>query len=399
MDKWSNSLLGAQIGNDFLYNILFYPEYDVHNVEGQIFGGVVLPLIKLSKFDVYVYGYGYNISTLLLYIQQYGIKVEGIIDQNFEKTKIKRYDGVPIIHVSQIDQISNPSNTFVVIGLGVHYTTGFNLQEIVEKLHGGGITKYCTISGRERGIIDKRFSGEMNDYFQMHYQELKQLFDSMEDEMSKRAMLEYIYGMTHGGYRYRLPMCDGRYKYFSGLTINGDAEPLYIHKKDEVWLNCGANIGDTIFQYFANGFDADTVFAVEADETCFRVLSENLDRLPYTYREKVVPIKCFIDTNTDFEKIFSGKTISLINADIEGNELELLKALKDIIVRDRPVLAICAYHKRSDLIDLPEYLNSIVTEYSFTMRKYAGYTDASCDVCELVLYAIPFERRNNERNG
>ena len=394
MDKWSNSLMNAQVGNDFLHDMLFQPQYDVHYVEGQQFGGVMLPLLKLNKFDVYVYGYGYNISSLLLYIQQYGIEVKGVIDQNSEKAKIKRYDDVPIIHVSQIGQIPNPQNVFVVIG--VHYTAGFNLQEIVKKLYSAGITQYCTISAKEREIIDTRFSGEMNDYFQAHYYELRKSFDSMEDEMSKRAMLEYIWSLTHGGCRYRLPMCEGKNKYFSGMTVNGETEPLYIHKEDEVWLNCGANIGDTVLQYLANGYDADTIFAVEADGICFGKLNENLDRLPCTYRKKVVPVKCFIDANVDFEKIFLGKTISLINADIEGNELDLLKALKKIIVRDRPVLAICAYHKRSDLIDLPEYLSSIVKDYSFVMRKYAGYTAASCESTELVLYAIPFERKIRE---
>lgn len=392
MDMWSNSMMDVQVEDEFLYDMLFRPQYGVHYIEGQLFGGLMLPLLKLNKFDVYVYGYGYNISSLLLYIQQYGIEVKGVIDQNLEKIKIKRYDGVPIIHVSQISQQPNLDNVFAIIG--VHYTAGFNLQEIIEPLHAAGITKYCTISEKEREIIDTQFSGEMNDYFQAHYQELKELYDNLEDEMSKRVMLEYIYSLTHGGYKYRFPMCEGKNKYFSGVTVNGSStENLYVHKKDEVWLNCGANIGDTIFQYLANGFDADTIFAVEANEVCFGKLNENLDRLPSTFQEKIVPVKCFIDANTNFEKIFLGKRISLINADIEGNELELLKALKKIIVRDRPVLAICAYHKRSDLIDLPGYLNSIVKDYLFVLRKYAGWTAARCECTELVLYAIPFERK------
>ena len=115
MDKWSTSLMDAQAGDDFLYDMLFQPQYDVHYVEGQLFGGLMLPLLKLNKFDVYVYGYGYNISSLVLYIQQYGIEVKGIIDQNLEKTKIKRYDGVPIMHASQIGQLSDPDNVFELL--------------------------------------------------------------------------------------------------------------------------------------------------------------------------------------------------------------------------------------------------------------------------------------------
>lgn len=115
MDLWSTSLLDAQIGDNFLYDMLFRPQYGVHYVESQLFGGLMLPLLKLNKFDVYVYGYGYNISSLLLYVQQYGIEVKGVIDQNLGKTTIKRYDGVPIIHVSQVDQFPSPDNILVII--------------------------------------------------------------------------------------------------------------------------------------------------------------------------------------------------------------------------------------------------------------------------------------------
>ena len=392
MDAWLKSLTNAQGGDEnYLYDMLFHPQYGIHYVEGQYFGGLVLPTLKLNKFDVYVYGYGYKISSLLLYIQQYGIEVKGVIDRDPEKAKIKRYDGVPIIHISQINLIPNPENIFVVIG--AHNLAGFTLQEISETLHSAGISKYCEISAFERGIINHHFYGDVNDYFQANYQELKKFYDSLEDEMSRRVMLEYIYSLTHG-YRYRLPMCDGTNKYFMGdTTENGDIEPLYVHKKDEVWLNCGASIGDNVFHYLAHGFDADMIFAVESDETRFKQLCENLDRLPKEYRKKVTAVKCFIDREVDFGKLFGGKEVSLVNADIEGNELELLKALEEVIIRNRPVLAICAYHKNSDLIDLPGYLNSIVKDYSFVLRKYAGYTQGHCESCELVLYAIPYERK------
>ncbi len=38
--------------------------------------------------------------------------------------------------------------------------------------------------------------------------------------------------------------------------------------------------------------------------------------------------------------------ITLINADIEGFEMDMLKELEKIIKRDRPVLAISVYHKK-----------------------------------------------------
>lgn len=34
MDMWSNSLMDAQVGDDFLYDMLFHPSYGMHYVEG-----------------------------------------------------------------------------------------------------------------------------------------------------------------------------------------------------------------------------------------------------------------------------------------------------------------------------------------------------------------------------
>jgi len=42
--------------------------------------------------------------------------------------------------------------------------------------------------------------------------------------------------------------------------------------------------------------------------------------------------------------------ITLINADIEGFEMDMLKELEKIIKRDRPVLAISVYHKKEDVL-------------------------------------------------
>ncbi len=44
--------------------------------------------------------------------------------------------------------------------------------------------------------------------------------------------------------------------------------------------------------------------------------------------------------------------ITLINADIEGFEMDMLKKLEKIIKRDRPVLAISVYHKKEDVLTI-----------------------------------------------
>ena len=156
-------------------------------------------------------------------------------------------------------------------------------------------------------------------------------------------------------------------------------------------MNCGSAVGDTIFWYFANGLKAKKVYAYEGSANTYSALCSNLKYLPSDYRYVVQPINEYISVDTAFEEKITEK-ITLLNADIEGNELSMLKAMEDVIIKDRPVLAICAYHKKEDLLELPLYISSIVEDYRFFLRKYEGTPWCGSNYFELVLYAIPVER-------
>ena len=75
--------------------------------------------------------------------------------------------------------------------------------------------------------------------------------------------------------------------------------------------------------------------------------------------------------------------------DIEGSELRGLYGATDVIKRDYPLLAISAYHKQEDLIELPQYIKSLESDtikYDLYLRHHG--------ICayELVLYAVPVEK-------
>lgn len=81
------------------------------------------------------------------------------------------------------------------------------------------------------------------------------------------------------------------------------------------------------------------------------------------------------------DNMMGDKKVTFIKMDVEGAELESLKGAKKTILRDHPRLAICIYHKPSDIYEIPEYILSLDSRYRFYVRHY------STNEYETVLYA------------
>lgn len=73
--------------------------------------------------------------------------------------------------------------------------------------------------------------------------------------------------------------------------------------------------------------------------------------------------------------------------DIEGMEIKALKGGKDMIKKQKPVLALSAYHKWDDLIVFTDWISNVSEDYHFYLRKYGARLEMSRN--EIVLYAVP----------
>jgi hypothetical protein len=80
--------------------------------------------------------------------------------------------------------------------------------------------------------------------------------------------------------------------------------------------------------------------------------------------------------------------VSFIKMDIEGSELDTLTGARELIQKNAPILAICAYHKQSDLWNIPLFIHDISPDYSFHLRPHL------LEGWDLVYYAIPSNRRS-----
>jgi FkbM family methyltransferase len=71
-----------------------------------------------------------------------------------------------------------------------------------------------------------------------------------------------------------------------------------------------------------------------------------------------------------------------IKLDVEGSEMDAIEGMKGIITDLHPLLAVCVYHRNSDLWKIPLYLHEHYPFYTFGLIPHAAFYD-------LVLYAIP----------
>ncbi|MCX6901177.1 MAG: FkbM family methyltransferase [Verrucomicrobia bacterium] len=73
--------------------------------------------------------------------------------------------------------------------------------------------------------------------------------------------------------------------------------------------------------------------------------------------------------------------IDFIKMDIEGAELTALKGARETMLRFKPRLAVCVYHRLEDFFDIPDYLESLGLNYRFFLRHFSIHAE------ETVLFA------------
>ncbi|MHA6164395.1 FkbM family methyltransferase [Pseudomonas sichuanensis] len=119
--------------------------------------------------------------------------------------------------------------------------------------------------------------------------------------------------------------------------------------RPEVWL-------------FNMGLDEAPSRAVYQPELTYDIASELSSEVPAN-------ITSFIQ-GVPLDAVVPGK-VGLFKLDIEGMEASALRGARGIIERDKPVLAVCAYHRSDDYWCLMDEVRSIRGDYRVGIRLYA----------------------------
>ena len=282
--------------------------------------------------------------------------------------------------LDELDTIDEKNKYFVVIADPNYKFTAFQ-SKMLMKFSELGIRDYLCPYDYEK--IPKHDLSYL-EYFNNNYQNIIYTMNILADTESKRTYIEYIRSKIFCDF-YRLTQHPTWNKYFD--------EDVYFHKDDEVFVNCGASNGDTIFYYLEKFDSFKEIIALENDKQRVSQFKENMMYLIPEIREKIVQISTLVDgTINKLDNLCGNYNVSLINMDIEGMELEALKGARNIIENNKPVIAVCAYHLPSDLYELPMFLKNLCNEYEIFYRKYASTIRNRFCNAELVMYAVPQKR-------
>lgn len=171
-------------------------------------------------------------------------------------------------------------------------------------------------------------------------------------------------------------------------------DDLWAFSNDDIFLDCGAFIGDTLKPFIDLYPSFKGVIAFEPDQISFSELSKYTSTLPKEIQERIQIYKLGVAnfngqmafTSTGLASSVSGygcekidcvklddfitQSPKLIKMDIEGAEYDALLGTEKKIKLDHPNLSICVYHRPTDLWAIPLLIHSFDSNYRIYLRPH-----------------------------
>ncbi|WP_022760883.1 FkbM family methyltransferase [Butyrivibrio sp. AD3002] len=179
---------------------------------------------------------------------------------------------------------------------------------------------------------------------------------------------------------------------------------------DEVFVDCGAFVGDTINNLLLKADKSNTrikkIIAFEPEHENYVLLKKY-----YANDYRIIPIEAGTSKRNETMKLVGNSTFArvvenasdngiavnlrsiddvkecrdatYIKMDIEGSEMDTLIGASETIKRNKPKLAICIYHSNIDMLRIIPFVNKLNSSYRLFVRHHSRGTS------ETVLYAIP----------
>lgn len=251
------------------------------------------------------------------------------------------------------------------------------------------------------------------EYIIQHRELFEETFRWLNDEMSRDTFAAYLNANITNDARHMFSVCQAHdEQYFSYWDKMKAEEPV-------TYIVCGAYDGDTVESIISHADKAASIYAFEPDPVNWKALNDRIEAGLLEYKDKIHAVnmgvssrkgRAYFDsvegndargvcrvvekeqpegnrikidlTTVDDELMGRIQAPVFITMDIEGSELAALQGAEKVIGTYKPDMAISVYHKREDLISIPQKIKSIDPAYQFYLAAYCPWAE------EVVLYAV-----------
>lgn len=353
--------------------------------------------IKAFGRDVYIFGAGEYATKLKKYLNSKGIIVKGFFVDDVYASKMM----LPLSEISKYNNIS------LVYGIGDAFSKKFyeKIEQIRKKISNCEKTELFVFSDfwlAEYGNLNHEVVDL--DFIKGHLADFKNTYEMLADDLSRTVMMEYLYAsVCHDASK--LAQLGSSWDYDYDLNL------LFEKCGDGVVIECGAFDGKTITEISDFTNNKYEMLALECDNDNYRKCCERTKSYPninvvklgaWDKKAKLVIIQndsaSFLkevdeksdSTNVvevvDIDSLVGEKKVAALIMDIEGSELKALMGAQEAI-KNGANLAVRVYHRKEDLITIPQYIKGLNEHYKFYIRYEKG-----ASLCrtgdETTLYAI-----------
>ncbi len=308
-----------------------------------------------------------NLDDLYNYVK------EGKIDRQIQKKKVLKYEMKRIKRKKNKGIRGRVRNFIVAI---------YPLRYMLACIH------YKKISSFRDNEFRNELSNNAKTDILKNIDKYKQVYDLLDKKSKHTYLLMLLYRLT-GDYALSMKVCSPNEQYFSDRIQ---------WKCEENIIDCGAYVGDTLSAFLRHKVNINNYYLFELDDTNYEKLkevckvaeSEGIKTHPKKKGVYSCTTTLYFESDADSSRLVNyptetsipvisidediNTTISFIKMDIEGSELEAINGAIKTIRRDKPVLAICIYHKQEDFWKLPLRIKEICPEYTkFWIEQYSPW--------------------------
>ena len=366
------------------------------NIAETFVTDVELWLKKDSRNAVYLYGAGDQMCWVVSFLKKNKIPIKSILDSN----KKGEYDSIPIIKYSSfIENVNKVRNHcwFVISAPSV----AEKLTSILRKTFLKENITCCDMQLYTEFVKDVE---EYRRYLLLNKEKFNMFYDSLSDDYSRKTLECILKGRITGDiHNYR--ECYSPDDYYPDDIVH--------FENNTVMVELGGYDGETILEFINKCPNFKTAYCFEPDSKLLPNLYAIRDKQS-SYGRKINIISkgawdkedilrfaignisddtgtLFLDNGTENYINVEVTTvdnsvdenITYMKMDIEGAELKALYGAEKQIKRNKPTLAVSVYHKQEDIIDIWEYLRSLVPEYRFYIRHHTENVGT-----DTVMYAV-----------